>query len=203
MKYNEVLKNYKIHKSTLVRYVKAGKIRRERINSSKKEYDYNEEDLDMCFNNRFKRYNICFYNDNNSKDGIREFIKKNKTKIDKCFNINKIENIFNYSIMIAKNKIKSVYITNDCDVNDSSYNYLKEYSSIFNIIINTIDINNDSNNNDKEKVLIKDKKEKENKVVYNNSEEDNFKKMLNFTLEYGNDSNNEEDDEIEFIPRDN
>lgn len=202
MKYNEVLKNYKIHKSTLVRYVKAGKIRRERINSSKKEYDYNEEDLDMCFNNRFKRYNICFYNDNNSKDGIREFIKKNKTKIDKCFNINKIENIFNYSIMIAKNKIKSVYITNDCDVNDSSYNYLKEYSSIFNININTIDINNDSNN-DKEKVLIKDKKEKENKVVYNNSEEDNFNKMLNFTLEYGNDSNNEEDDEIEFIPRDN
>lgn len=202
MKYNEVLKNYKIHKSTLVRYVKAGKIRRERINSSKKEYDYNEEDLDMCFNNRFKRYNICFYNDNNSKDGIREFIKKNKTKIDKCFNINKIENIFNYSIMIAKNKIKSVYITNDCDVNDSSYNYLKEYSSIFNININTIDINNDSNN-DKEEVIIEDKKEKENKVVYNNSEEDNFKKMLNFTLEYGNDSNNEEDDEIEFIPRDN
>lgn len=201
MKYNEVLKNYKIHKSTLVRYVKAGKIRRERINSSKKEYDYNEEDLDMCFNNRFKRYNICFYNDNNSKDGIREFIKKNKTKIDKCFNINKIENIFNYSIMIVKNKIKSVYITNDCDVNDSSYNYLKEYSSIFNININTIDINNDSNN-DKEEVLIEDKKEKENKVVYNNSDEDNFIKMLNFTLEYGNDSNNEEDDEIEFIPRD-
>lgn len=167
------------------------------LSNSSGDFNSNKEKESVVVN-KDNTYCYCLYRNDNKKEG-----KISKESLIKYCSDNNIE--------YKSNKIKFVDYSSDID------NYNSFLSSLIGGNIKKLIINSISNdvilyiikeiclkfNIILEIVGNSDNKEHRERIIESNSEEDNFKKMLNFTLEYGNDSNNEEDDEIEFIPRDN
>lgn len=163
MKAKDVLKILKVTRPTLCKYVKTGKIKANRINRNK--LDYNEDDVFALAGIKQRKEAVIYARVSTSKQKsslnnqvniLTEYANKNGISIKEVYKdiasgLSFDRGNFNDLLMeVIQHKVKAVYITDKDRLSRVSFNMWKELFSYFNCNIVVLNDIGNTENNEKE-----------------------------------------------------